>query len=436
MKCGEVAEGEEVGERVRVVRHLARVPGRQLGDDARRGRADVVHVQLGLGQAGDESGEVGRCDMAPSMSARGQLPRSSTSRCSLSASAIGEAALSGLPSTSTTAVRASRPPPRRPGWPLDRSSRRGRPGRRGRRVVDARCSWPTIERRARGSSRLGWRSKSTSWKASACFGVPATARPPRPAGIAGVAVVTRDEGRYSTCTVPRAASIRRKSREAISNSRLSGSRSPRRRRPSSARPACRRPTTAPRLAPAPRPRASPPGPPRWRRSPVRRSRTRQGRQHTDDDAAARCCVRPAAPPAESGGLTTSRRSLRGAARAAAASSDGEPSSCLPSTITVGRALDAGLRRRWCRRRRRTAGSASRIALSTAWSVTPAFLARATRSSMPGLSVVRLVGLVLVEQVVELQRLLPGSRSWRTAPRPSARASSSRPASRWNGRYST
>ena len=39
----------------------ARVPGvagRELGDDPRRGRPDVVDVQLGLGQSGDEVGRL------------------------------------------------------------------------------------------------------------------------------------------------------------------------------------------------------------------------------------------------------------------------------------------------------------------------------------------------------------------------------------------
>ena len=48
----------------------ARVAGGELGDDAGRGRADVVHVQLCLGQSGDESGEVR--GHAPQHAARGQ----------------------------------------------------------------------------------------------------------------------------------------------------------------------------------------------------------------------------------------------------------------------------------------------------------------------------------------------------------------------------
>ena len=56
----EVGEGEVLGELVRVGGHRGRsgVPRGQLGDDPRRGRADVVHVQLGLGQAGDEASEL------------------------------------------------------------------------------------------------------------------------------------------------------------------------------------------------------------------------------------------------------------------------------------------------------------------------------------------------------------------------------------------
>ena len=61
MKWREVAEREVVGERGRVGRHrgVALVPGGQLGHDPRRRRADVVHVQLDLGQPGDERGQVG-----------------------------------------------------------------------------------------------------------------------------------------------------------------------------------------------------------------------------------------------------------------------------------------------------------------------------------------------------------------------------------------
>ena len=60
-EVGEVAEREVVGERLRVGRDGAAslVPGGQLGDDPGRGGADVVHVQLHLGQSGDEGGQVG-----------------------------------------------------------------------------------------------------------------------------------------------------------------------------------------------------------------------------------------------------------------------------------------------------------------------------------------------------------------------------------------
>ena len=58
----EVAELEVRRQRVEVGRHrgAARVPGGQLGDDPRRRGAHVVHVQLHLGQAGDEGVEVGQ----------------------------------------------------------------------------------------------------------------------------------------------------------------------------------------------------------------------------------------------------------------------------------------------------------------------------------------------------------------------------------------
>ena len=61
----EVAERVEVAQRVEVGGHGAGVPGGELGDDPRRGGADVVDVDLGLGQARDERGVrrhgLGRC---------------------------------------------------------------------------------------------------------------------------------------------------------------------------------------------------------------------------------------------------------------------------------------------------------------------------------------------------------------------------------------
>ena len=56
-EVGEVAELEELPQLLRVAGHDAGVPGRQLGDDARRRGADVVDVELGLRQAGDEATE-------------------------------------------------------------------------------------------------------------------------------------------------------------------------------------------------------------------------------------------------------------------------------------------------------------------------------------------------------------------------------------------
>ena len=54
-EVGEVAEGEELPQRLEVGRHTRRrVARRELGDDPRRRRPDVVDVQLGLGEAGDE----------------------------------------------------------------------------------------------------------------------------------------------------------------------------------------------------------------------------------------------------------------------------------------------------------------------------------------------------------------------------------------------
>ena len=53
-EVGEVAELVEAPQLVEVAGHGAGVADRQLGDDSRRGRTDVVDVQLGLGQAADE----------------------------------------------------------------------------------------------------------------------------------------------------------------------------------------------------------------------------------------------------------------------------------------------------------------------------------------------------------------------------------------------
>ena len=57
-EVGEVGEREVVRQQVRVGRYrrAAGVPLGQRGHGVRRGRADVVHVQLGLGQPGDEGG--------------------------------------------------------------------------------------------------------------------------------------------------------------------------------------------------------------------------------------------------------------------------------------------------------------------------------------------------------------------------------------------
>src|SRR5690606_39319639 len=53
-EVGEVAELEVAAQRLVVAGHDAGVALGQLGDDARRDGADVVDVQLGLGQALDE----------------------------------------------------------------------------------------------------------------------------------------------------------------------------------------------------------------------------------------------------------------------------------------------------------------------------------------------------------------------------------------------
>lgn len=53
-EMGEVGEGEVGRQRLGVGGYRPRVPGRQLGHDPRRGRSDMVHVQLRLGQGRDE----------------------------------------------------------------------------------------------------------------------------------------------------------------------------------------------------------------------------------------------------------------------------------------------------------------------------------------------------------------------------------------------
>ena len=55
-EVGEVAELVEALELLEVAGHAAGVPGGQLADDPGRRGADVVDVELGLGQAGDERG--------------------------------------------------------------------------------------------------------------------------------------------------------------------------------------------------------------------------------------------------------------------------------------------------------------------------------------------------------------------------------------------
>ena len=69
----EVAELEEPAQLLEVARHGARVACGELADDPRRGRADVVDVQLGLGQSGDEVGR-GPCHRAESPAGR-RAPR-------------------------------------------------------------------------------------------------------------------------------------------------------------------------------------------------------------------------------------------------------------------------------------------------------------------------------------------------------------------------
>jgi hypothetical protein len=58
---GEVREREVVDQGLGVGRHLGvGVAGGQFGDDTGGGGADVVHVEFGLGQPGDEVVQVAR----------------------------------------------------------------------------------------------------------------------------------------------------------------------------------------------------------------------------------------------------------------------------------------------------------------------------------------------------------------------------------------
>ena len=54
MKCAKSRNSKKPRSASGSLGHRARVPLGELGDDPRRRRADVVDVQLGLGQAGDE----------------------------------------------------------------------------------------------------------------------------------------------------------------------------------------------------------------------------------------------------------------------------------------------------------------------------------------------------------------------------------------------
>ena len=60
MKCPKSVKVKYSASSSGSVGHLgaARVPLRELGDDAGRGRADVVDVQFGLRQSGDEVAQI------------------------------------------------------------------------------------------------------------------------------------------------------------------------------------------------------------------------------------------------------------------------------------------------------------------------------------------------------------------------------------------
>ncbi len=65
-EVGEVVEDVEVAQLVGIRRHGSRMPLGQLRDDPGRGGSDLVHVQLGLGQARDESRRDGhRISLSP-----------------------------------------------------------------------------------------------------------------------------------------------------------------------------------------------------------------------------------------------------------------------------------------------------------------------------------------------------------------------------------
>ena len=163
----EVAELVEPAQLVQVAGHGAGVPGGQLADDPRRRRADVVDVQLGLGQAGDEvsngpatSAVMGSLDRRrPGSSA--ELVRSS--RPSLNDLAVEQdrrrardtpassARLGGV-GRPVDARRRSRSPSATLVLVGARPRRRARPGRR---------------RSGTGPASLGWFANSRSWNSLA-----------------------------------------------------------------------------------------------------------------------------------------------------------------------------------------------------------------------------------------------------------------------------
>ena len=92
MKWAKSRNAKNSLQRVEIARHDAGVPRGELGDDPRRGRPDVVDVQLGLGQAGDE---VSR-NHPPILSLRGGEHRIEA--------VLHRAPLVGSPSTRTVGV--------------------------------------------------------------------------------------------------------------------------------------------------------------------------------------------------------------------------------------------------------------------------------------------------------------------------------------------
>ena len=209
----EVAELEEPAQLVGVARHRARVPLGELGDDPRRGGADVVHVQLGLGQPGDEVGQ--------------RRGRRRLSLLQLGDQVVGDL-VHGPAVLEDLAVEQDRrgAAARRRRWrPWSRWSPSPRPRwprcRRGRRTPSAPAS--TARSTSSSSSgngprlvRLVLEEQVVELLGDLGAGLVQHDREGAggPGGVVAAPWLSRLNGRYSTCTLPSLASWARSSRVA------------------------------------------------------------------------------------------------------------------------------------------------------------------------------------------------------------------------------